>query len=238
VSDGAALVFFSEKSKENDFLPPIGQNWVDVANDLTKSVFSAYLEITTDVSSRTKIRQTLQARERNPYKGKSGPHQSLVHVHALFRMGLIAKENGAHSRQYKIDLRKGADNRPLKRLVDVVPNVEELERVIGARGWPSVARAVFLPDVKEQPDEPKAPTPAFLNQVRSIYDQVMSTGVNLCPLTTLIEAIQIKLLASESAPMSYSAAFGLLKKAQNDYPNDIRFHVDRYGRPAFLKLGP
>jgi len=64
----------------------------------------------------------------------------------------------------------------------------------------------------------------------------MDTGVSLCPLSTLIEAIQIQRISKGQKIIGYADTFLLLRDAERKHPRKVNFHVDRAGRPAFLAL--
>lgn len=126
---------------------------------------------------------------------------------------------------------------PLQCLLEAVPDVIALEKVIKDRTWPMVAERVFSEQI---PTVPKGPIPPsakeLFRELHPIYNCVMATDVALCSLTTLIEAIQIRQLSNGEPVLSYDGAINLLKEIQRLHPREVRFHVDRLGRPAYLRL--
>src|SRR5207253_358174 len=76
----------------------------------------------------------------------------------------------------------------------------------------------------------------LLEDIFEAYRRVSATGVSVCPLRTLIEGAQIEgILRGEVVP-SYESCVDVLKRLQRAHPREVHFHVDRLGRPAYLKL--
>ena len=119
-------------------------------------------------------------------------------------------------------------------LIRRVPDVATLEKSIQLKQWPQIAADVFNLSTQRAG---RTPTDnEILLTLVSYYRRIMKTGVPLASLQTLIEATQIKKLAEHSQIVSYEAMESTIVRAQKQNPKDLRFHVDRRGRPAFLKM--
>jgi len=64
----------------------------------------------------------------------------------------------------------------------------------------------------------------------------MSQGTPICSLPTVIEAIQIFALIERGWLLEYDEVLESIAIEQKESPRNIRFHVDRRGRPAFIRL--
>lgn len=225
--DGAALLFFARKLSTVNTLPEAGSDWNDVANEMMEFSYKSYLEIATDIRDRAEIRQLLAKRERQPYQGKSGSHQCFVHLNTMERIGLLQSTGREYSRPvHSSELTHG-----INRLLDAVRDVATLENIVSRKEWPKIAATVFQPHTAVRPDWTEI---HIFETARALYKRVMSTGVTLCSLNTLIETIQIRQIAEGVAPISYERGMTIFRHAQAQNPKAIRFNVDRIGRPAFI----
>jgi hypothetical protein len=145
----------------------------------------------------------------------------------MHRLGLVDRADIGGSRIYKSTVDQ---KRLLTALIETVPDVVALERVVRARSWAEVAAQTF------GTSETKAGEEETLRLVAAAYRKVSATGIAICPLSTLIDAAQIELLATSTRASSYSDVLSALERIQRKRPADVRFHVDRRGFPAFIKM--
>lgn len=225
-SDGAAFLFFASLLERERTIPPPGWEWNSIADNMMKSIYQSYLDIVTDFRERGQLRHLLERRSSQPYAGKSGAHQCFVHVQALARMGLLDRPSA--KREY-VPTKTGS----LRMLLGAVPDVRSLDKTLAQAEWSTVAATVF--GVASQ-TSPPIDRDVILMRCRSLYSQVMKTGVPLCSLRTLIEAIQTQDIGTGRQAPKSDEIMKVLRDAQGQNPRGIRFHVDRIGRPAFITL--
>jgi hypothetical protein len=109
-----------------------------------------------------------------------------------------------------------------------------LEKAIASHSLVEIAgHTLRIPHISWD-DKQQAATSRLIAQ---FYSQVDASGVALCPISTLIEAVQIRLLA-EGILFNYSQAESLLTELQRRHSKEIRFHVDRRGQLAYIKISP
>lgn len=236
VSDGAAILHVAQEITRSGEILEKNKTWAQFANEMSVSIYSKYLDLIGDTESRIRVRQAMEKRYTNPYKGKSGPHQSYIHLHALYRMGLLDKRQG-NSRQYCILPLAEREKQPLEILLQHVPDLRSLERTIQNQEWLEIAAHVFadqLPNTSENANEISPET--FLHEFWPAYEQVIGTGVPFCPISVLIEWSQISRLSSGRPFVSFQTAMYLIEALRSRYPREVRFHVDRTGNPAYLKI--
>ncbi|MDE0096809.1 MAG: hypothetical protein OXS40_10615 [Gammaproteobacteria bacterium] len=230
--DGAAFIFLAQKLETQAQLPLLCESWTDIAQQLFLETYEWYLELVTDPLLRTRIRQLQEKRRLVPFKGNSGRHQSLIHINTMFRLGLIDSFKSKKSRLYKPKYLEGKELSPTSNLLSAVPNIKTLEEVVESQSLYNVVgqtlgiecNAGSINDME------------FMNRVKYVYSQVSGTGVNLCSLRTLSEALQIQSLIEKTVPESHTTILSRLRTLQNKTPSQIRFHVDRYGNPAYIKI--
>lgn len=231
--DGAALIFLSRKLEAQEQLPDSDETWSDVAQQLFLDTYEQYLKFVTDTQLRTQIRQLAEKRRNSPFRGHSGRHQSLIHINTLFRLGLVDISSSSQGRTYLVKKLSEQSRSPTSKLLSYIPDVKALEEIVEARSLYHVVGRVLGIDC-ENGDISDA---EFMSRVTSVYEKVLETGVSLCSLQTVSEALQIQSLANDMCLESYATILSRLRDLQNKMPSQIRFHVDRYGRPAYLKIG-
>ena len=230
--DGAALIFFSKKIEAQGTLPSSCERWTDIAQELFETTYSEYLQFVTEPQLRVRVRQWAEKRRRQPFRGKSGAHQSWVHVHALRRLLIVEELHQGGARAYKASKATCGGRRPTARLLDMVPDLTALERVIGNQTYYEVAREVLgYSDSRKKLSDAE-----FLENVLSVYDRVMATGVALCPIQTLAEAIQVQAMIENRSVPQTEDIVPQLRRLQQNTPHGIRLHVDRLGYPAYIKM--
>lgn len=228
-ADGAALLFFAQKAVELGYLSPGSSSWKDLANEMLVWVYSSYIDLVTDLEAKTDLRHRIERRRKKPFAGKSGPHQVFVHLQAMTRIGLLDRENEAASRIYR-------PNGMTMRFLRKIPAIPALERILAGRTWAEAAVTVLQDPERCRSENDSGQGEGIFALLKGFYTRVMHTGVPLCPLDTVIEAVQAHLLAAGHRPISHSQAMDTLRVKQRERPKDVRFHVDRMGRAAYLVL--
>ncbi len=232
--DGAALIFLARKLEAQRQLPDSGETWADVAQELFLTIYEQYLDFVTDPQLRTRVRQLAEKRRHTPFKGSSGRHQSLVHIHTLYRTGMVDASRSGSGRIYLVKQLDEGNRLATSELLSAIPDVKALEQIILSRNLYEVVGRVLGIQRKSR----LMSDTEFMDQVRTVYTQVMDTGVNLCSLQTISEALQIQSLIKGTELESHTTILSRLRAMQNKMPSQIRFHVDQYGHPAYLKMGP
>lgn len=234
--DGAAFVFLINRILKDGSLPAGDATWNTLASEMFAKIYADYLEMTNNTSDRLVLRTQRDKIMANGYSGKSGSHQMFVHVQSLYRIGLLSRTPTGHGRTYTFGAsERGADG-PLHSFASKVPDVVTLERTIQRNSWAEIAASVFELDTSEMTAGDADAD--ILSLAVPFYDRITSTGAPMCPLSTLIDAVQLELMSTAAKLLRHETAMQLLTAVQKESPKHIRFHVDRQGRPAFLKLSP
>jgi hypothetical protein len=184
--------------------------------------------------ARTRLRQLIQKREAKPFSGKSGKHQCFIHLQTGFRLGLVAKAGSEESRAYIGDNKVAPS--PSDYLLAELGGVKELEDAVREQKWINFASRIFAPSPVPSTLQPDEADDRFYNEIFTAYRRLIDTGVPLCPLRTLIEAVQIEDIVRGYIAQPYETYVEALKRLQRKHPRQVHFHVDRLGRPAYLKL--
>ena len=225
-ADGASLRYIARIALAGKKIPE-DHDWNRFAREMFNDIYGAYLAVTSDIADRLAIRKELD-RLKAPFAGKTGAHKSYIHLQAMFRMGLLQRTDHAPQREYEVAEGAGEG---LNALLRLIPTVSALEEIVEKGRWSAIAAEVF--HVGRGPEI--APR-ALLHVVAQIYRRISETGVPLCSLSTLVDAVQIDLMTSGSRLLSKDEIVVTLTGLQKERPKDVRFHVDRRGRLAFVKM--
>jgi hypothetical protein len=229
--DGAALVFLARRMVETRSPLTADTTWNALAKDMFVEVFSDYLAITNNTAERVQLRREIERLRTAEYNGNTGSHKVFVHLQVLHRLSLIERADPIRSRVYQIPETRHHAHCGLVVFTETVPNVAGLELVLKDHKWIEVAAKVFQIEVT-----PWTAASGLAPLLAPHYERIMATGAPLCPISTLIEAVQVGLLSQEAQLLPWSEAVEAMAGLQKEHPKDIRFHVDRRGQPAFVKM--
>ncbi|OGO36760.1 MAG: hypothetical protein A2W35_04850 [Chloroflexi bacterium RBG_16_57_11] len=236
-ADGAALLFISRRLKGCECVANSDLTWNSWAKEMFVEVYSDYLSLTSSTADRVELRRAIERIGSRGYEGNTGSHKIFIHMQTLYRLGLLTRPELTGTRSYQLPPIFETDKRGLETLVEEIPDVLSLERMIEARKWPELAVKVFQLTTESYCENiNEESVDRTLTLFAPSYYRVITTGVPLCSLSTLIEAVQISLISNFSIFLSFDDAQSLIIAAQKERPKEIRFHVDRRGQPAFIKL--
>ena len=221
--DGATLLFLARRSQERGALPEGDDDWNSVAKEMFVTIYAEYLKLSSTTVDRVTLRNELDRIRARGYQGKSGPHKCFLHLQVLTRVGLLARRDRGGGRRYECDPRSA-------RFTSTIESVAQLEQVVRERRWADVV-STTLPDVIA--GEPSDETVHAL--LAHYYERVTATGVPLCSLHVLSDAVQLHgMCGGELWPSDTVKSSVLL--SQKAAPRDVRIHVDRSGAPAFVRF--
>jgi len=229
--DGAAILFlgrfFLEHGCIQNLHSPDGVN--RLAQEMFVEILGDYYAQTLAPIDRLKLRRRLESAKSKPFKGKGGTHKIKLHVQTLYRLGFLRSDG--HS--YELPAKTSSSASGLGILLQKVPDVVALEKVIQSKTWIDVAAGVFSLGHEQARDQSED---KLLPIVTSYYRKIMDSGTPLASLQTLIEATQIDMLAQHARVVSHGTLEAAIVHAQKRKPKEVRFPVGRLGRPAFLKM--
>jgi hypothetical protein len=233
--DGAAFLFIARRLLKYGSVADSDTDWNIWAKEMFVEVYSEYLSITNSTSDRVALRRVIDRLNARGYDGNTGSHKILLHLQTLYRLGLVIRPEAMGARATQLPKYSDGERIGISVLLDRVPNVVALEKVVNAQSWIEVAADVLQLTSNPYPVE-ETRIGNTLSLLIPYYRRVMSTGISLCPLSTLIESIQIELLSKRALLLTHSIASNLILASQKERPKEIRFHVNRRGQPAFVKL--
>ncbi len=181
-----------------------------------------YMTFVTDIRDRTAIRKERERLSRSEYASSTKRHKRYPLLRTMTRLGLIT-EAGPNGMPIITPDPEGR----LATLARTVPDVTTLERYAKDNTLYAVVEEVYG---AVQPNEGSA-----LMLVASAYAFAMGLGLQACPLAYLDDLLFASSLVTAR---EFSRAAGpteeLLEPLHRDRPSEVRFHVDRRGRRAFV----
>lgn len=228
-ADGALLLCLARAAMAAGSLPAPKGDWNGLARAMFVAALGEYLKASVETRQRVELRGRLERIANRPFRGRTGEHKTFVHLQAMCRLGLLRRAGGAATRIYTSE---GCTSR-LKSLDREIGDLATLEQRMARNEWAAVADVVLRGADTGRPDMAETEVVELL---LGSYAQVASTGAPLCSISTLVDALCIVLLAKGFRIVSHSDALAVLVALQKEHPKDVRFHVDRRGRPVFVKI--
>lgn len=233
--DGAALLFLARFILESGALGPPVVSWNELAKGMFESIFYEYLQLTTGPGDRVKLRSELDRIRTKGYGGRSGEHKIAIHAQTLYRLGLIDRSDVGGGAKFKLPNTNSDARRALSELTELVPTTVAIEEIVSRGTWASVAARVFAPTHGVWKLDSASGSDETTSLLVDAYGAVLDTGVPLAPLATIRDVVQVRLL-NKGYLLETDEFMMFLNNVQRRSPKEVRFHVDRNGRPAYLKL--
>ncbi len=233
-ADGAALLAIARYLAAHGSLSHADAVNKPIVENLFEEILGAYLTTTKQTEDRLALRKEIE-KVRRGYKEKTRQHKIHLHMQTMHRLGIIQRIDSKDGINYCATSCE-AGLTAVQRFVREVPDYVILEQKVVRNEWLSVALAVL--NVAFRPaDLGEESIRAFvLAAAAGVYRAVTGSGVTLCPMHTLISAVQVTALVKGQWSVGYEDLMQTLEFEQRRSPRDFRFHVDRRGRPAFVKV--
>ena len=232
-ADGAMLLTLGEQILEN----PAGISTKDLfekpfVDGAFPKIVRSYLELTGDLGRRTELRHKLGKYEAQSYDSYTRRHKILPRLIPLEDLGLLVREMTSEGETF-LPLKRGAKI-PLKILVGDLRNIETMEQRFARGEYFAIIANTLCDNVKVLSlDEHET---LLSKEVAYVYVKLQDTGAAVYSLDAIGDVACTRLLANCAILASPEQVVELLQRLQKDRPYDVRFHVDRQGRPAYLIL--
>lgn len=226
--DGAAILYLARHVLEHGSIPNSDDDWNGLAQLLFLTIYEEYLKLAGTTPDRVALRTEIDRIRRKGYRGKSGSHKLFVHLQTMLRIGLVRRASTS-GRRYTAE---ATQRRRLTVLTEAVPGPDELEQAVrDATLLDTAAQVLDVPLSTEQPE-----IAGLWSRAVPLYQRIVATGIPLCSLSTLIDAFQIEQATTAGVIHSHAIILEAIEASQREQMKDVRFHVDRRGNPAFIKL--
>lgn len=190
-----------------------------VIEQLLLETFDRYLGIVTDIRERTAVRKERERLSRSEYASSTKRHKRYPLLRTMERLELLANRDSTER------IAPDPDGH-LAALVNAVPDLQTLERIAKEETLYGVVERVY------GPPRPQRSEAAAL--IERAYSFAIDRGLQACPLGYLDHLLFALSLVPPERSSEKGAAEEMLEPLHRRRPLDVRFHVDRRGRRAFV----
>ena len=226
--DGAALLYLLNKLRDEGEIAAGGTAANGTATEMFLDVYRQYLELSSNPSDRTRLRRKIDQLRVRPYRGNTGRHKLLLHVNLLHRLGWLDRL-GPESLVYRVS---EAGSSAIRAFFTDIRTVSDLERWLRAKEAMTLAGR-FL--ATRPLSAERLSTEQFAGVLAEMYRRVVDLGFAVVPVALVVELVQHDLL-TRGLELSYKSACERLERLRARNPKQLRYHVDRQGRPAYLVM--
>jgi hypothetical protein len=232
-ADGAMILTISEQLLQY----PDGVSLRDLVqnpfvDDAFRAITKSYLELTSNLGFRTRLRHELLRLEGQSYKDTTRKHKLLPRLIPLEDFGLLART--ITDEEEILIPTKINDRVPLRTLASELGNIKLMEFRFAADEYYTIIAKVLCSNARQLSLE--SHKDILAKEVVKAYTALRGTSVAVYALNTVINVVCVELLASHALVSSPQQVLEFLQQLQKDRPYDVHFHVDRQGRPAYLML--
>lgn len=197
-----------------------------VIERLIAEALDEYLTLAVEVRDRTELRNERDRLRTLRYASSTKRHKRYPLLRTMHRLQLLDMDEGNELNVIRPDT-----SGRLAALFKVIPTVAELERLIRE----DILHRRLDCEMREasRVDLPNVGGPNTI--LLSAYDFAMQKGLQACPLQFLDEALiaTFPSTASKASPQAEQ----ILEPIHKQHPGEVRFHVDRRGKRAFVLIG-
>lgn len=212
IASGALVIGFGRWLLERGRVTDANLRDQNTTETIMRQVMDEYLSLATEVRDRTAIRRERDRLKTTDYGAATKRHKRYPLVTSLRRLELVEVSDN--------EIRPDTVGR-LAAIVRTIPNVATLEKLIRDQALDRTLSAL-----------PGRPTAAAVSSmpklVAAAYEFAMAKGIQACSLAYLSDSIHAVF------PNNNSDVMSVLDPIHSRLPSDLRYHVDRRGRRAFV----
>ena len=239
--DGAALVAIARYLRRRNSIVQAQVNKSTFIEDTFGQVLSEYLDLTADPAEQAALKAKIEFLKAKGYSGRTGQgrtrqHKLRLHVQTLYRLGLVQRVDKPRGLAFRTPLKGDSVAGNPSALLKEAPDVATLEQRLADGEWASIVANALEIEHDSQVELDEKGGRYVLDLLARFYPEVMSSGVAVCPLQPVTEAIQIQALAERGWLLTPEQIAGVMEEEAGRQPKDVRLLSSR-GRPrAAIKL--
>jgi hypothetical protein len=228
VNAGALLIKFGEWLIAHERVTDSELRTESVIERLVVSALDDYLGIATDIRDRTAIRHERDRLSKTHYAASTKRHKRYPLLTTMKRLRLLEllTDNSGHE-----TIVPDSGGR-LASLLDAIPDVRSLEQLSREETLQPLLSLI----AQRWPISPELRYLQGGELLANAYTYGMDRGLHACPLEYLDDVLFALPHAGLSGRETTYQAADLLQFAHKERPTDIRFHVDRRGRRAYVLM--
>jgi len=227
--DGAILISLARELLFRGSLTEADLVQTDLLEQALRGIWEEYLDLSTNITERVELRHKLQ---RQRYDTSTRRHKTYPHLIPLEDMGLVVRSQLDDRDIFEPTVCDG--RKPLRTLVEGFPTIRELESSIDRGEHCAILAEVMFPGYRrfsQQEDLAALRQTTFEN-----YRNLRSSGVAIYSIDAITDASYAQMISKQGVLVTRRDIDGVLTDLQAQYPQEVRFHVDRLGLPAYIVI--
>ena len=225
--DGAILIALARELVSRGSLSEEDLVRTDLIEQKLHGIWEEYLDLSTNITERVKLRQKLQ---RQGYDTSTRRHKTYPHLIPLEDMGLVVREKFDERDVFTPAVCDG--RMPLKTMVEAFPTIKELEASIDRSEHYSILAEVMFPGHRRL--SLREDLPVLMRTTVESYRALSVSGSVIHPIDAITDLCYAQMLFRQKVLVTRRDIYDVLAKLQTQHPKEVRFHVDRMGKPAFI----
>lgn len=225
--DGAILIALARELIARGSLSEKELVHSDLLERVLKAIWDQYLNLSTNITERVELRHRIQ---RENYDPTTRRHKTYPHLVPLEDMGLLARHEADDGDTFTAVVN---DNRtPLQSLVEGFPTISDLETAITQGDHTTVIAEVMCKRYRQFSDQDDRHI--LMRTSLENYRKLRASGAPIYPLDAITDATYAQMLADRAVLVNRRHIDKLFRDLQAKHPQQVRFHVDRFGLPAYV----
>ena len=227
--DGAILMSFARELLSRGSLTEEDLVRTDLLERNLEGIWKEYLDLSTNITERVRLRQKLQ---RQPYDTSTRRHKTYPHLIPLEDLGLVVRSESKGMDIFTPAVSNGWT--PLRTMAKGFPTIKDLEVSIDRGEHCTIlAEAMFPGHRRFSQRDDLAP---LLQATIEGYRALSIGGAVIHPIDAISDICYAQMLFRKQVLVTRRDIDSALAELQTQHPKEVRFHVDRMGRPAFVVI--
>lgn len=225
--DGAILMSLARELLARGGLTEDALVQTDLLERSLQGIWNEYLDLTTNITERVRLREKLK---RQRYDTTTRRHKTYPHLIPLEDMGLVVRDK-VHGRDVFTPAICNSRT-PLQTIVEAFPTIKDLETSIEQSKHFSILAEVMFPDHRRFSQ--REDLAVLVRTAIESYRAMRMGGAVIHPIDAITDICYAQMLLRQQVLVTRSDIDSVLIQLQAQHPKEVRFHVDRLGRPAYI----
>ena len=225
--DGAILISLARELVSRGGLTEDDLVQTDLLEKSLLKIWQEYLDLSTNITERVRLRQKLRRRR---YDTSTRRHKTYPHLIPFEDMGLLVREKVDKKDVFTPTAYDGKT--PLKTMVEAFPTIKALEDSIDRSEHCSILAEMIFPGHRRFSQS--RDLAMLMRATIESYRVLSSNGIAIHPIDAITDICYAQMLFRQQVFVTRQDIDGVLAELQTQHPKEVRFHVDRLGRPAYI----
>ena len=225
--DGAILIALAREMLSRGSLTEEDLVQTDLLEQALRGIWKEYLDLSTNLTERVELKQKLQ---RQKYDSSTRRHKTYPHLIPLEDMGLVVRSELDEGDIFAPAVFDGRT--PLQYLVERFPTIRDLETAVNRGEHCAILADVMFAGHRQFSQQQDLT--ALMRTTFENYRKLRDSGAAIYPIDAITDASYAQMLANQGVLVTRQDIDGLFADLQEHHPQEVRFHVNRLGLPAYI----